>query len=237
MKCTKCNHELPEDSEFCQYCGSRVERSITDLSRAKAGSTVEVSLPTTAEETITDQLPDFGNMTPDEVLAAILQIQAKNTVDAMVANEQSRSTNEADEDFGLVPENPIFTLAIKSIEGEKEYLGRLYTLGGEKIKYSRRGSTCTDGVNGMIDIYDTYLPSGQLYKTIYINMYGAKSSVRAPAGFTFDSTQKKTCPKCGRILPKDSEFCQFCGERVSVKSVPTSETSQTTPLSKVFYGE
>lgn len=27
MKCTKCNHILPDDSEFCQYCGSRIEKT------------------------------------------------------------------------------------------------------------------------------------------------------------------------------------------------------------------
>lgn len=26
MKCTKCNHILPDDSEFCQYCGNRIEK-------------------------------------------------------------------------------------------------------------------------------------------------------------------------------------------------------------------
>jgi hypothetical protein len=35
----------------------------------------------------------------------------------------------------------------------------------------------------MIDIYDTFLPSGELYKTIYINMYGEKESKVVPKGF------------------------------------------------------
>ena len=40
-----------------------------------------------------------------------------------------------------------------------------------------------DGINGMVDVYDTYLPSGEEYKTIYINMYGASNSTFAPKGF------------------------------------------------------
>jgi rubredoxin len=39
------------------------------------------------------------------------------------------------------------------------------------------------GVHGMIDVYDIYLMNGAEYKTIYINMYGARNSTMAPSGF------------------------------------------------------
>ena len=29
MICPKCNHRLPDDSEFCQYCGYRIEKAET----------------------------------------------------------------------------------------------------------------------------------------------------------------------------------------------------------------
>ena len=112
------------------------------------------------------QFPDFGNMTPDKALTAILQIQAKNTVGAMEANSQSQPDNETDADFGLVREKPIFTLALRSFEGIK--------------------------------------------KTI--------------------------CPKCNHTLPKDSAFCQFCGNFVSTKPVapvvvaPVAPTFGTAPV-------
>ena len=263
MKCTKCNHTLPDDSEFCQYCGARIEKTAEPPVETKPEVIVEEVPAVLTEKIVTElpateiseqaqpvvetsslvavveepkspasQFPDFGNMTPDEALTAILQIQAKNTVDAMEANSQTQPDNEADADFGLVPEKPIFTLALKSVEGEKEYLGRLYTSNGEKIKYNRRGSMSANGINGIIDIYDTYLPSGQLYKTIYINMYGAKCSMRAPAGFSFEVIKNTTCPKCNHALPKDSEFCQFCGNRISAKPIAPQVAIPAAPIAK-----
>ena len=174
MICKQCKHKLPDDSEFCQYCGNKIEND-------------EVVESDTLDDNVPELIDELSktDITPDDALSAILKFQAKATIDAMEANADSQPDNEGDDNFGLVPEKPIFTLALKSVDGEEEYLDKLYTDSGEKIKYIRRGSTSIEGINGMIDIYDTFFPSGEPYKTIYINMYGASSSNTAPKGFNF----------------------------------------------------
>ena len=156
MICNKCNHKLPDDSEFCQYCGNKIE----------SAEIVETFNPDTEELIEELNNPDI---TSDDALNAILKFQAKATIDAMEANAKSQPDNESDENFGLVARKPIFTLAIKSVAGEEEYLDKLRTTNGERIKYTRRGSISAVDINGMIDIYDTFLPNGQPYKTIYVN--------------------------------------------------------------------
>ena len=169
MICNKCNHRLPEDSEFCQYCGSRIEKTRSTQNKS----------------TITEKTPNLcAGPSPSKVeLNAILDFQAKETLRAMNQNRHAQPNNENDTDFGLTPQKPIFTPALSSVDGEIRYLENLRTENGERVQYDRRGSMAVDGINGMIDIYDTYLPSGQPYKTVYINMYGATASKKAPSGF------------------------------------------------------
>lgn len=225
MICNKCNHKLPDDSEFCQYCGNKLE----NVSVAPAPAAEEPKKDETSGALVVDIEPGVGDKLPEEALRAIIEMQAQNVVEAMEANDKSQPDNEGDADFGLVPEKPIYTLALQSVDGEREYLNKLFTVHGQKIKYTRRGSTSVEGINGMIDIYDTFLPNGQPYKTIYINMYGAKKSTRAPRGFVLNNASMQTnsapqkegtartryCSQCGSAINNKNNVCTGCGKKYS----------------------
>ena len=173
MVCTKCNHKLPDDSEFCQYCGSKIEASTIESEDNKA----EIRENPITEETI---VPAVENQTVAKLLASGIVEGQK----AMESNKENQPHNELDTDFGLVSHKPIYTVGI---DEQERYLKTLCTINGEPIKWIRRGSMSVDSVNGMVDAYDTYLPSGEEYKTIYINMYGISNSTIAPKGFSISN--------------------------------------------------
>lgn len=175
--CPKCNSELPQDSGFCQYCGSKIEISSTTIDNA-----VEENSAPVAEESVKTE-------NESETVAKILASGIVEGQKAMEANKENQPHNELDADFGLVPQKPVYTVGI---DEQEKYLKALRTVNGEPIKRNRRGSMSVDGVNGMVDVYDTYLPSGAEYKTIYINMYGTSNSTFAPKGFSYEVTQIKT---------------------------------------------
>ena len=108
-------------------------------------------------------------------------------VDMIDHKEQTAKENEGMEDqftddpeYGLVPEKPIYTAGVR---GSEEYLSELTTVLGDRLTWERRGSLEVDGVNGIVDIYDSMLQSGRSYKTLYLNMYSTSNSTKAPKGF------------------------------------------------------
>ena len=177
--CPKCNNELPRDSGFCQYCGSKIEAPVSEANNDE----IEIK-----EETIADEVA--ASDTKNENATKIFTSGIVEDQKAMEFNKESQPHNELDADFGLIPQKPIYTVGI---DEQEKYLKSLRTVNGESIKWNRRGSMSVDGVNGMVDVYDTYLPSGAEYKTIYINMYGASNSTFAPKGFSY-SNQSSTMP-------------------------------------------
>ena len=108
-------------------------------------------------------------MNAKDPVKALMEEQAKETIRVMEENCVDQPNNEADPEFGLVPEKPIYTLAIDTVDGQRAYLGKLRTVNGEKISWKRLGSTSAEGIHGMIDIYETFLPSEKPYKTMCLS--------------------------------------------------------------------
>ncbi len=132
----------------------------------------------------------------DAALADFLADTAAQHAEFIKANKDAQSLNLDDPEYGLVPEKPVYCCYV---DGSKDYLSNLRTVSGEKLEWNRRGSVNVEGIHGMVDIYDSTLPSGQPYKTIYINMYADSNQLAVPSGFTlhFSSKKKASAPASG----------------------------------------
>ena len=97
------------------------------------------------------------------------------------SNEDVQSQNLDDEEYGLVPQKPIYTTGV---DGSEKYLNSLVTSDGKVVTWRRAGSTSIEGVTGTIDFYVSYV-DGRRYKNVFINMYGTSISQKAPIGFKF----------------------------------------------------
>lgn len=85
--------------------------------------------------------------------------------------------------FGIDPSNPIFA---HSSAGSYSYLNLLYTADSVPLTWNRVGSMTLESSPDPIDQYELLLPNGDVYLTVYVNMYARKSSVYCPAGLRSD---------------------------------------------------
>lgn len=124
--------------------------------------------------------PAFAIKTDEDigVISSLAQTQKEN-IQIRKTNTELQKDQAITYNFGIRPDNPIYTNGIK---GSDQYLSRLRTEKGERLKCERKGSLSLKGINGIVDQYDLFLPSGELYNTIYINMYCKENSTQAPNG-------------------------------------------------------
>lgn len=95
-------------------------------------------------------------------------------------NAPAEKANLDDPEYGLVVTKPIYT---QGVSGSNSYLRALKAASGESLTWTRCGSTYVEGIEGMIDVYESALPSGKPYKTLFLNMYGSTNSEMIPQGF------------------------------------------------------
>lgn len=91
-----------------------------------------------------------------------------------------RIQDQPSPEYGLVPTKPIYTAFL---EGKLNYLHSLRTIEGDILTWKETASLYVEGIFGAVDVYETYLPSGELYKTIYLNIYRDRTSSIPPEGF------------------------------------------------------
>ncbi len=218
LKCDKCERTIPDDSKFCRFCRNEIQNRVT-ASETKPDEAVETSVPAvilsdTAEKS---EICLDGVMTDEDMAKALLEAYAAEAKKAIKANDENRSNYEGDSDFGIVLGKPVFIPMSKFIESQSEYLDRLRTAKGEKITWRRIGGTTSgEGISGITDMYETYLPSGEYYKTIYINMYGTKKSEAPPAGFVFKESgvpiesKPQECTGDGKKYPNTARNVILC---------------------------
>ena len=141
----------------------------------------EIATNALAFITINMRNNNFALKTDDDMAKLSLVIKTLTYAeDATKQNVVAETENLEDPEYGLVLIKPIYT---QGVSGSNKYLQELETTLGEPLTWNRRGAAYVEGINGMVDVYDSFLPSGKPYKTLYLNMYGSTNSAKIPVGF------------------------------------------------------
>lgn len=106
---------------------------------------------------------------------------------SMTENEHKAVQNIAiqeesidDPEYGLCMTKPVYTSGSDDAE---MFLNSLTSALGEDLSWEQRETLDVDGIAGKVIVFDSYLPSGKSYKTLYVNEHGINAERRVPKGF------------------------------------------------------
>ncbi len=103
-------------------------------------------------------------------------------------NDKIANQHIEDADYGLVKEKPIYT---DGAAGSDRYLAYLLSIDGENLTWNRVNVHKVEGVDGLVDEYQSRLPSGKVYKSVFCNLYANATSVVIPKGFSKKSNEQR----------------------------------------------
>ncbi len=139
-----------------------------------------------------------------------------------IMNEMSANGTDQDiipggfGEFGHSITNPI---PVNTILGSSEYLDNLQTLDGKKIQYDRIGSTRSENIEGMIDMYSIYVGNNKIAK-LYIAPYNKKNSGKTPKGFKFLNSSNSV----KEIVNNEPQNKQMVARRFAIEIVKLIES-------------
>ncbi len=141
----------------------------------------EIARKALAYATINMSNHDFVLDSEESMSTLELMVDAFEEMESMASANAAVENKYADDpEYGLVPSKPIYT---QGVNGSNRYLAGLCSITGEQLSWNRKGSMSVVGVNGIIDVYESTLPSGKEYQVLYLNMYGSSNSTIIPKGF------------------------------------------------------
>ena len=134
--------------------------------------------------------PTFVINNPDK--KALLEECSEKVSEDEQLSVQNISIQEAsidDADYGLCMTKPVYT---NNTDDAERFLNTLKSTLGETLTWDRLETLDVEGIAGKVVVYNSYLPSGKSYKTVYVNEHGINAETRIPRGFTIEKSKAVT---------------------------------------------
>lgn len=124
---------------------------------------------------IGNRVPDWKSELPKE-MADMLLTEIKSNPQACTSNEIPQGIGR----FGLDKTNPI---PIFGIPESENYLSKIRTKNGERVRWRRTGCLEVSNIIKPIDEYELFDAKGNVIAVFYLSPYHFKTSGKAPENF------------------------------------------------------